>query len=87
LLDWGANDVVAIALSQTVYLWNASNGSITELVTFNNEEGPVTSVSWAPDGQSIAIGLQNSHVQLWDSSAQRQVSWLLLVLMCFLLFV
>ncbi|KAK3437668.1 hypothetical protein EUGRSUZ_C02311 [Eucalyptus grandis] len=72
LLDWGANDVVAIALSQTVYLWNASNGSITELVTFNNEEGPVTSVSWAPDGQSIAIGLQNSHVQLWDFSAQRQ---------------
>ncbi|KAK3437660.1 hypothetical protein EUGRSUZ_C02322 [Eucalyptus grandis] len=73
LLDWGANDVVAIALSETVYLWNASNGSITEQVTFNNEEGPVTSVSWAPDGQRIAIGLQNSHVQLWDFSAQRQL--------------
>ncbi|XP_030458774.1 cell division cycle 20.2, cofactor of APC complex-like isoform X1 [Syzygium oleosum] len=73
LLDWGANNMVAIALSQSVYLWNASNGSATELVTFNDEEGPVTSVSWAPDGQNIAIGLQNSHVQLWDFSAQRQL--------------
>ncbi|KAI6680795.1 hypothetical protein NL676_034676 [Syzygium grande] len=73
LLDWGANNMVAIALSRSVYLWNASNGSATELVTFNDEEGPVTSVSWAPDGQNIAIGLQNSHVQLWDFSAQRQL--------------
>ncbi|KAI6680788.1 hypothetical protein NL676_034669 [Syzygium grande] len=73
LLDWGANNMVAIALLQSVYLWNASNGSATELVTFNDEEGPVTSVSWAPDGQNIAIGLQNSHVQLWDFSAQRQL--------------
>ncbi|XP_056166381.1 cell division cycle 20.2, cofactor of APC complex-like [Syzygium oleosum] len=73
LLDWGANNIVAIALSESVYLWNASNGSATELVTFNDEEGPVTSMSWALDGQNIAIGLQNSHVQLWDFVAQRQL--------------
>ncbi|KAI6680803.1 hypothetical protein NL676_034684 [Syzygium grande] len=73
LLDWGANNMVAIALSESMYSWNASNGSATELVTFNDEEGPIMSMSWAPDGQNIAIGLQNSHVQLWDFSAQRQV--------------
>lgn len=48
-------------------------GSTSRVVTFNNEDGLVTSVSWAPDGQHIAIGLHNSHVRVWDFSAQRQL--------------
>ena len=33
LLDWGNSNVLAIALGRTVYLWDASNGSTSELVT------------------------------------------------------
>ena len=73
LLDWGSSNVLAIALGNTVYLWDGSNGSTSELVTIDDEDGPVTSVNWAPDGQHIAIGLNNSEVQLWDSTANRQV--------------
>ena len=73
LLDWGSSNVLAIALGNTVYLWDGSNGSTSELVTIDDEDGPVTSVNWAPDGQHIAIGLNNSEVQLWDSIANRQV--------------
>ncbi|KAK6263678.1 hypothetical protein SCA6_019112 [Theobroma cacao] len=73
LLDWGCNNVLAIALNDIVYLWDASNGSTSELVTINSEDGPITSVSWAPDGQLIAIGLNNSHVQLWDCQVKRQL--------------
>ena len=62
LLDWGSCNVLAIALGNTVYLWDAYNGSTSELVTVDNEDGPITSV-----GQHIAIGLNNSEVQLWDS--------------------
>ncbi|KAM7270430.1 hypothetical protein ACFE04_029644 [Oxalis oulophora] len=72
VLDWGCNNMLAIALDNTVYLWNASNGSTSELVTVNNEDGPVTSLSWAPDGTHIAISLNNSSVQLWDSAHMRQ---------------
>ena len=64
LLDWGCNNVLVIALNDQVYLWDASNGSALKLVTINYEDGPITSVSWAPDGWHIAIGLNNSHVQL-----------------------
>ncbi|KAL6322985.1 hypothetical protein AAG906_023602 [Vitis piasezkii] len=71
LLDWGSSNVLAIALGGTVYLWDASDGSTSELVTLEDESGPVTSVSWAPDGRHIAIGLNNSDVQLWDSTANR----------------
>ena len=73
LLDWGSSNVLAIALGNTVYLWDGSNGCTSELVTIDNEDGPATSVNWAPDGQHIAIGLNNSEVQLWDSTSNRQV--------------
>ncbi|ONK80386.1 uncharacterized protein A4U43_C01F17100 [Asparagus officinalis] len=71
LLDWGSSNVLSIALGNTVYLWNASNGSASELVTIDEDVGPVTSVSWAPDGQHIAVGLNISHIQLWDSTNNR----------------
>lgn len=73
LLDWGSANVLAIALGSTVYLWDARNGSTSELVTVDDEDGPVTSVSWAPDGRHIAVGLNNSEVQLWDTTSNRQV--------------
>ncbi|KAG6542516.1 hypothetical protein Mapa_015986 [Marchantia paleacea] len=72
LLDWSSNNVVAIALGNTVYLWDATTSSIEELMTVG-DEGPVTSICWAPDGQYIAIGLNNADVQLWDSHSLRQV--------------
>jgi cell division cycle protein 20 (cofactor of APC complex) len=67
LLDWGSSNVLAIALGNSVYLWDASNGSSSELLSIDDEIGPVTSVRWAPDGRHLAVGLNNSHVQLWDS--------------------
>uniref|UniRef100_A0A803M5F3 CDC20/Fizzy WD40 domain-containing protein n=1 Tax=Chenopodium quinoa TaxID=63459 RepID=A0A803M5F3_CHEQI len=64
LLDWGKGNVLAIALENTVYLWDASTHSTSELVTVSDDEGSVTSVSWAPDCRHIAIGLDNSVIQL-----------------------
>ncbi|KAJ0079790.1 hypothetical protein Patl1_24226 [Pistacia atlantica] len=69
----GSSNVLAIALGSTVYLWDASDGSTSELVTVDEENGPVTSVNWAPDGRHIAVGLNNSEVQLWDSASNRQL--------------
>ncbi|KAL5542912.1 hypothetical protein UlMin_010622 [Ulmus minor] len=71
LMDWGNCNILAIALRNTVYLWYAADGSTSKLCTVDDEDGPVTSVSWAPDGRNIAIGLNNSHVQLWDSVANK----------------
>ncbi|KAM3270865.1 hypothetical protein P3S67_029067 [Capsicum chacoense] len=42
-------------------------GSTTELLTAGDDFGPVTSVSWSPDGRHLAVALNNSHVQLWDT--------------------
>ncbi|KAL8521386.1 hypothetical protein ACS0TY_011783 [Phlomoides rotata] len=57
----------AIALGHNVYLWNAFNNSINAQLAFTDDGvGPVTSVKWAPDGRRLAVGLSNSHVQLWE---------------------
>ncbi|CAM0957190.1 unnamed protein product [Alopecurus aequalis] len=71
LLDWGSRNMLSIALENTIYLWDASNGSISELATVHEDDGPVSSVSWAPDGRHIAVGLSSSVVQLWDSSSNK----------------
>ncbi|KAK4791241.1 hypothetical protein SAY86_031654 [Trapa natans] len=63
LMDWGS--------SNTVYLWDTSSRSTSELVTVDDEGGPVTNISWASDGRHVAVGLNNSEVQLWDSTANR----------------
>ncbi|ONK56089.1 uncharacterized protein A4U43_C10F4020 [Asparagus officinalis] len=47
--------------------------SINELTTVDEGIGPVTSVSWAPDGRHIAVGLNSSDVQLWDSGSNRML--------------
>ncbi|KAJ4837433.1 hypothetical protein Tsubulata_012769 [Turnera subulata] len=79
LMDWGSANLLAIALGSTVYLWDATHASISELLTVDDDDGdavgmgPVSSVSWAPDGRHIAIGLNNSHVLLWDSTSSRLV--------------
>lgn len=73
LLDWGCSNILAVALGNSVYLWYAVDGSTSELLAIDDEIGPVTSVRWAPDGRHIAVGLNNSDVQLWDSSTSRLV--------------
>lgn len=64
-------------------MWDASDGSTSELVTIDEDIGPVTSVKWAPDGRHIAIGMNNSEVQLWDSTSNRLVSTLVISVLFF----
>ncbi|RZC71229.1 hypothetical protein C5167_034418 [Papaver somniferum] len=71
LLDWGSSNVLAIGLGYTVHLWDATESSTTELMTVDEDTGPITSVSWAPDGRHIAVGLNNSEVQIWDYTSNK----------------
>lgn len=73
LLDWSSSNVLAVALGNTVYLWDAKTSSIEELMQVGDDRGPVTSVGWAPDGKYIAVGLNSAEVQLWDSTSLQQV--------------
>jgi cell division cycle 20, cofactor of APC complex len=52
LISWSAANVLAVALGQAVYLWNASTGAIQHLLTLPGADDIVTSVRWAQDSCS-----------------------------------
>jgi cell division cycle 20, cofactor of APC complex len=75
LMSWSSSNVLAIGLSQCVYLWDASSGDIKELMNVDGQESNyITSVAWIQNGGNhLAIGSADNTVQLWDVAAERQV--------------
>ena len=76
LVSWSESNVLAVALGQCVYLWEADTGNIKHLLTLREESDFVTSVSWVRDkGNShyIAVGTNHNIVQLWDADAERRL--------------
>lgn len=66
--------MLAVALAQSVYLWDAASGSIKELMSLPGDDDYVSSVSWVQQGGShIALGTADNVVQLWDVQAGRQI--------------
>ncbi|XP_031489550.1 cell division cycle 20.2, cofactor of APC complex-like isoform X1 [Nymphaea colorata] len=74
LLDWSSRNVLAIALGHSLYLWDASEGGACSKLMSVADNGPITSVSWAPNGTHIAIGLRDSAAQLWDATSSKQLT-------------
>eukprot|EP01129_Flabellula_baltica_P017259 TRINITY_DN9512_c0_g1_i1.p1 TRINITY_DN9512_c0_g1~~TRINITY_DN9512_c0_g1_i1.p1 ORF type:complete len:432 (-),score=95.42 TRINITY_DN9512_c0_g1_i1:261-1556(-) len=74
LLDWSQDNVVAIALGSSVYLWNAETSETHELVRLADDK-IVTSVSFAgaSSARYLAVGTEDCMVQLWDVNTQTQL--------------
>eukprot|EP01041_Mallomonas_annulata_P010853 gene10853-22654_t len=73
LLSWGKNNSIAIALKQTLYLWNATDKSINDLVTLDNNDY-ITSVQWSTELDNvIAVGTSENTVQIWDVVRQKKL--------------
>ena len=64
LLDWSANNHVALSLNNAVYLWNAGNGAITQLLELENPDEYVAAVSWIKEGNILAVGSSVGSVQV-----------------------
>lgn len=73
LLDWSSTNTVAVALGQSVFLWNASTGATHKLVETTGSGNIVTSLAWANNGNSLAIGTHSAEVQLWDVESSIEV--------------
>lgn len=56
--------MVAVALDNSAYIWNPSNGKINHLCEFDEHEY-IASVRWVEQGERIAIGTSNGCVEVW----------------------
>ena len=75
LLDWGKNNVLSVALGDSVYLWNASGGAIQKLMQTTGGSH-VTSLSWMQEDNTntLAIGTSDHKVVLWDADKLKQIN-------------
>ncbi|XP_050674618.1 cell division cycle protein 20 homolog [Leptidea sinapis] len=73
LVDWSSSNILAVALRNSVYLWNAGTGQIELLLTLEGSE-LVTSVAWLQgDGAHLAVGTTDASVQLWDCETMKRL--------------
>ncbi|URE47807.1 WD domain, G-beta repeat [Musa troglodytarum] len=74
LLDWGSNNVLAIALGDTVCLWDDTNKSAKVLLQAVEGNGPITSISWSPDSTVLVVVFGNSVLALVDPATGQDVN-------------
>jgi cell division cycle protein 20 (cofactor of APC complex) len=73
LVEWGSKNILTVALGQTVYLWNAENGDIQQLMSTDDRANVVTGVCWHSNGETLSVGTNDSQVQIWDTKTQKLI--------------
>jgi len=82
LIDWSSSNYLAVALNREMYLWNASGGEISQLMSMDDDESEqsspssdyITSTAWVQNkGPILAVGNSKNIVELWDVTRQTRV--------------
>ncbi|XP_061510621.1 cell division cycle protein 20 homolog [Anopheles gambiae] len=72
LMDWSTDNVIAVALGASVYLWNAATGTI-EMLFENEGNDHACSLSWIHEGHILAVGTSAGTVELWDCENMKRL--------------
>ncbi|KAG0145429.1 hypothetical protein CROQUDRAFT_45857, partial [Cronartium quercuum f. sp. fusiforme G11] len=70
LCDWSNENILAIALGESVYLWNANSGTVNLLCSVE-ETSYYSSVKFSVDGLYLALGTSDGVVQIYDVEESR----------------
>ena len=75
LISWSKDNILAVALARSVYLWNAGTGEISHLISVEGNDY-ITSVKWCTEPGNtkyISIGTHLADVHLFDGQALSKV--------------
>lgn len=68
LMDWNRNNLLALALTSDLYIWNASTNEAAELLKLPDGQF-ISSVSWINgSNNTLAVGLSTGEVHLYDTN-------------------
>lgn len=70
LVDWGQQDILAVGLGDSVYLWDGSTQSVDRLCQLGNKE-KITSLNWIGSGTHLALGTSKGMVEIWDATKMK----------------
>eukprot|EP00879_Flechtneria_rotunda_P023653 GHRR01025028.1.p1 GENE.GHRR01025028.1~~GHRR01025028.1.p1 ORF type:complete len:402 (+),score=82.73 GHRR01025028.1:95-1300(+) len=65
LVDWSAQNLLAVGLDSCVYLWSAHTSKVTKLCELAPGDS-VCSVAWSQRGTYLSLGTHAGDVQIWD---------------------
>src|SRR5271170_4724712 len=72
LVDWGAQNILAVGLGSSVYLWNAHNGIVKKLVDLGDQDH-ITGIGWIQRGTHLAVGTNKGLVRIWDTESSKAI--------------
>ena len=72
LVDWSAQNMLAVALENSVYVWNATTSTVQQLCDVE-EDDQITSLSWSNRGGHLSVGTKGGEVQIWDVNHKKRV--------------
>ena len=70
LVDWSSQNLLGVALNNSVYLWNGGNNKVSKLLEHQQN---ISSINWNRSGHLMAVGLDDGGVQLWDMHKHKLV--------------
>ncbi|XP_011378915.1 cell division cycle protein 20 homolog B isoform X1 [Pteropus vampyrus] len=73
ILDWNFQNLVAVALGSSAYIWNGETHNGIENVDLRLTCNYVSSVSWIKEGNCLAVGTSEGEVQLWDVVTKKRL--------------
>lgn len=75
LISWSKDNLLAVALARSVYLWHASTGEISHLISVEGNDY-ITSVKWATEPGNtkyICIGTHLADLHLFDGQSLTKI--------------
>ncbi|XP_052255803.1 cell division cycle protein 20 homolog [Dreissena polymorpha] len=69
LLDWSSRNMIAVALHNSTYIWNADSKVCQRVQISVPGASPafyISSLSWDPRGRSLAIATNDGHINVCD---------------------
>jgi cell division cycle 20, cofactor of APC complex len=72
ILDWSSKNIIAIGLTENLYLYNYLNSKSFKLTNLKNGKY-ISSIKFEEKGNFIAIGTSEGVVEIWDIEKEKKV--------------
>ena len=85
ILEWGKENIIAVALSDEIYLWNENKCQTSFLMEYENKKininnfsnsdnlNNISSLSFMNNGICLGVGLPDGTIQLWDINKKLKI--------------
>jgi WD40 repeat protein len=64
-IAWSSNNLLAIAASEKIHIWNMLPTGPDEIDLLQSEQIGITDIAWSPDGNMLASGDREGIIKIW----------------------